>query len=255
MNLRKITLRYMGWCPGVKSAAMFIPDKEFSSRTLFLTTVSIASIIVAAITIQNVTEPKEAKTLMVTIYDVYDPSDRATYPDGMFDETFNYSKLIDRHIEFNIPLEAKFVTSKEPEIQIFEFESLDDVWLFLKNQSTPKIVMGFSSWLTNGTFEEVFKRFHGYHPSERGEWPGPPEDVSLWFGRWNIGQCFFEVIRVPSPASDIEKYVNGIEGIYVEKRFAPSEGSSSAVWILYIKLNDAPPFSAVFRRTPYYSPR
>ena len=33
MNLRKITLKYMGWCPGVKSAAMFIPDKEISSRT------------------------------------------------------------------------------------------------------------------------------------------------------------------------------------------------------------------------------
>ena len=26
MNLRRITLRYMGWCPGIKSAARFIPD-------------------------------------------------------------------------------------------------------------------------------------------------------------------------------------------------------------------------------------
>ena len=28
MNLRKITLRYMGWYPGVKSAARFIPDRD-----------------------------------------------------------------------------------------------------------------------------------------------------------------------------------------------------------------------------------
>jgi hypothetical protein len=28
MNLRKITLRYLGWCPGVKSAARFIPDRD-----------------------------------------------------------------------------------------------------------------------------------------------------------------------------------------------------------------------------------
>ena len=28
MNLRKITLRYMGWCPGVDSAARFVPDRE-----------------------------------------------------------------------------------------------------------------------------------------------------------------------------------------------------------------------------------
>lgn len=28
MNLRNLTLKYMGWCPGVRSAARFIPDKE-----------------------------------------------------------------------------------------------------------------------------------------------------------------------------------------------------------------------------------
>jgi hypothetical protein len=26
MNLRALTLKYMGWCPGVNSAAKFIPD-------------------------------------------------------------------------------------------------------------------------------------------------------------------------------------------------------------------------------------
>ena len=28
MNLRKLNLKYMGWCPGVKSAARFIPDSD-----------------------------------------------------------------------------------------------------------------------------------------------------------------------------------------------------------------------------------
>jgi len=258
MNIRALTLRYLGWCLGVKSAAMFIPNKEISGRSLILITVSITSLLVTAIAIQTITKPKEATLLIVTIYDVVSVSPvskRVTYPDETFDETFNYSKLKDKHIEFNIPFEAKFATSNEIETQIFEFESLDDVWLFLENHSTPRIVIGFADWLTNGTFEEVFKRFHGYDPSERGEWPGPPEDISLWFGRMKTGQCYFEVIRAPSPASDIEKYVNGIEGIYVEKRFASDESRSSAVWILYIKLNDAPPFSAVFCKYPYYSPR
>lgn len=36
MNPRKITLEYMGWCPGVESAARFIPDKEFSERVILL---------------------------------------------------------------------------------------------------------------------------------------------------------------------------------------------------------------------------
>lgn len=31
MNLRKITLRYMGWCPGVKAASRFLPDGEIPS--------------------------------------------------------------------------------------------------------------------------------------------------------------------------------------------------------------------------------
>jgi hypothetical protein len=28
MSLRKVTLRYLGWCPGIEAAARFIPDKE-----------------------------------------------------------------------------------------------------------------------------------------------------------------------------------------------------------------------------------
>jgi len=28
MNLRRITLRYLGWCPGMEAAARFIPENE-----------------------------------------------------------------------------------------------------------------------------------------------------------------------------------------------------------------------------------
>ena len=28
MNLRKLTLKYMGWCPGIDNAAKFIPDRD-----------------------------------------------------------------------------------------------------------------------------------------------------------------------------------------------------------------------------------
>jgi len=38
MNLRKITLKYMGWYPGMRAAARFIPDREIPNkmRTVFL---------------------------------------------------------------------------------------------------------------------------------------------------------------------------------------------------------------------------
>ena len=35
MNLHSLTLRYLGWCPGVDSIAMWIPDKEYSDRRVF----------------------------------------------------------------------------------------------------------------------------------------------------------------------------------------------------------------------------
>ena len=41
MNLRKLTLRYMGWCPGVHSAAMWIPDKEYSNRRVFASSMTV----------------------------------------------------------------------------------------------------------------------------------------------------------------------------------------------------------------------
>lgn len=37
MNLRKMTLKYMGWCPGVKSAGRFIPEKDFNVPAFALT--------------------------------------------------------------------------------------------------------------------------------------------------------------------------------------------------------------------------
>ncbi len=251
MNLRKITLRYMGWCPGMKSAAMFFPDREFSGRTLFITTAPIALIIVVAIA-QNIFEPKEEKPLMVTIYDVYDPSDRATYLDDMFDETFNYSKLKDKHIEFNTPFKAEFIYSSKIKYETFDFDSLEDVWLFLEELETPKIVIGFAKWLSNGTFEEALERFHGYGSSKEGESIHSLRYVNVYFGMWRDNSCFFEVIREPS-VTEISSYVNGFDGIYVEKRYVSGEVHGLAVWILYVRLNNTPPFSAVFLRLPFYS--
>ena len=32
MNLRALTLKYMGWCPGIEVAARFIPDREIPNK-------------------------------------------------------------------------------------------------------------------------------------------------------------------------------------------------------------------------------
>ena len=45
MNLRNVTLQYLGWCPGVKSLAMRIPDKEYSDRRVFAYSMTIFIVI------------------------------------------------------------------------------------------------------------------------------------------------------------------------------------------------------------------
>ena len=32
MNIRAMTVKYLGWCPGVKAASQFLPDKEIPSK-------------------------------------------------------------------------------------------------------------------------------------------------------------------------------------------------------------------------------
>jgi hypothetical protein len=48
MNLRTLTLRHLGWCPGVNSIAMRIPDKEYSDRRVFAWSLSIFIVILGS---------------------------------------------------------------------------------------------------------------------------------------------------------------------------------------------------------------
>ena len=46
MNPRTLFTKYLGWCPGVESAAKWVPDRDLSNRNLFLfTVITIGSII------------------------------------------------------------------------------------------------------------------------------------------------------------------------------------------------------------------
>ncbi len=48
MNLRKITLRYMGWCPGVEAASKFIPDRDIPPSRVALLVVLAAFVSVSS---------------------------------------------------------------------------------------------------------------------------------------------------------------------------------------------------------------
>jgi len=42
MNLRKITLEYMSWCPGIKSAAQLKPNKEIPITHVYVLIIIVA---------------------------------------------------------------------------------------------------------------------------------------------------------------------------------------------------------------------
>jgi hypothetical protein len=47
MNPRTLTLRYLGWCPGVHYVAAWVPDKEYSDKHVFRTSMLAFAIILS----------------------------------------------------------------------------------------------------------------------------------------------------------------------------------------------------------------
>ena len=243
MNLKKVTLRYMGWCPGVESAARFLPDRDMSRGSLILTGITSASIlIVAGLIVLSFYKPPEWRSLTVTI-------DGVTYLDEEFNESFDYSSLKGKYVHFTILRNiSEFSTSGKFETQIYDFEELGEAWLFLEELDTPRIVIGFARWLSNTTFREAYKEFYGRDPMEIEDYPSTPE-ISLLFGNREAQQCHFGVDRGPSTGG-LETNVNGTDGICIFKR-EMGIGRSIVYWLLYIRLNDTPPYPVVFCRYPY----
>ena len=69
MNLRKITVKYMGWCPGVKAAARFVPDRDvppirITVFVVLIGSVALSSYLIAqrALTIYGI-PPSESVTI------------------------------------------------------------------------------------------------------------------------------------------------------------------------------------------------
>ena len=148
-----------------------------------------------------------------------------------------------------MPNSSEFSASGKSEIQIYDFEELEEAWLLLEELDTPSVVIGFARWLSSGTFREAYQEFYGRDPAEIENLSSTPE-VSLTLGSRETQRCRFEVYRYPSSTGGVDIYVNGTDGIYIIKKEL-GIGRHIGVWLLYIRLNDTPPYPAVFSRYPY----
>jgi len=176
--------------------------------------------------------------------------DGVIYTDEEFDEDFNYSGLRGSYIDFTILRNSsEFSASGKYETQIYDFEELEEAWLLLEELDTPSVVIGFAKWLSNRTFREAYQEFYGRDPAKIEDLSSTPE-VSLNLGSRETQRCRFQVTRRPSSLGGPEIYVNGTDGIFIIKQEL-GIGRHIGVWLLYIRLNDTPPYPAVFSRYPY----
>lgn len=231
MNLRTVTLKYLSWCPGMANAAELLPDRDVPDRYFvmlgFLIIVSVGSVLTWL--------PKSpAQPLIVTI-------DGVVYPDDAFDETFNYSFLRGKTISFHEKINrTEFAKGTEHLKEEFVYSSMDEIRLKLESLKVPKIVIGFTMWASNGTYEEVALNWYGEtYYFELAE--NLRNEFRKSFGAKEANTAYYEIKRGSPdfPAS----------GVHISKRYKTPSGSSG-IWSLRVKLPIQPPYPAIFSRSP-----
>ena len=175
------------------------------------------------------------------------------YPHDIFDETFNYSFLIGKEVSFCEPLNRSEFAAEYVYTHHYEFSSLDEAWLLLEELGTPKVVIGFARWLSNGTYVEAVKRCYGYDPGKPWD-PDCPSEIYKIFGdpRGDYPHAYYTVCREgPSFNGGIDVWV---DRLHIGKRARMAQGENP-IWSLRMKLYISPPYPANFDRFPIYARR
>ena len=218
MNLRKVTLSYLGWCPGVSAAAKFVPDREIPD-ILVLGAALTVMVSVGAIQLYYPKEP-------VTIDVVY--IDGEEYPMSLFDVNYDYSRLTDRTIDIDEPLDWSEFREGDNLGQRIELGSLRELEALLEERNAPQIITMYTLWVANATWEEAVDRC--YNGSRD---PDQVNGFGEQFGRTRGGYWWYIVERSHPDNGNL---------ILVRKMYLKAPGVHSAVWAIRIKIFDSPPY-------------
>jgi len=170
--------------------------------------------------------------------------DGKEFNDEEFDERFNYQSLVNKTVYFDEPLNySEFIYSRE--MKYLNFSSLDEVWSLLEELRTPRVVIGFARWLSNGTYEESVRRYLGRDNGRPGE-PDYIEEIGMTFGasKWkriDYNKVFYDVYRNPIYLRVVKGYI--------------TYGSGGDIWALNINIYVFPPYTAEFYRDPLHARR
>jgi len=218
MNFRGVTLRYLGWCPGVKAAASFIPDREVPDIYV-LSTALMLIVSVGAIQLYSPRTPVSVDTVYI---------DGDEYPMRLFNASYDYSTLTDRTVDINEPLEWSEFKEGDNLAQQVELESLRALETLLEERNAPQIITMYALWVSNATWDEAIMRY--YNGSE------DPDQVNMFskqFGRPRGDNVWYIVERYHPENGNY---------LIVQKMYLKAPGVHNALWSIKIKIFDSPPY-------------
>jgi len=244
MNPRRITLKYMGWCPGFKQISEHMPNKEvYLSYRLLAASTAVGLCVIALVT--SLFAP-----LPITVngqLQVYIGEKRIAYDDGDFDQNFNYT-LFQYNSGGNYS--PYFMQEKDDSdfsdgvvsITDYEFRTLDEVYAFTSQLNAPNCVDQYLIWLMAQNYTETVNKTwttterqgryqkNGYFETLLGDWKAYDRNYGI---RYHVQRrCFdggFMGDDTSLPGTEYEGDMNIIDGIRVEKY-----DSHDLIWKLFI---------------------
>jgi len=235
LNLRNLTLRYMGWCPGVDRAARFLPDYEIPLKPSILL---VSFVIIIAVSLAGQPSfyaqypPYEEGPLKVYVGPA---TDRRVIYDRDFNDTFDYFQLY--RYDWTGPAyfvekpdESEYVETRQAEL--IYFYSLEELIEYIRNDlRAPNVVSGLARSLLEHTWEQ-FAVETGYPSTEKGASRialGMVYPTQSW--SWGIN---YQVLRrkdVDYPGRFEEMYVQ--DGLFISKNLG-----EKIIWEIRIDANE-----------------
>ena len=252
MNPRKITLRYMGWCPGIKAAARFVPNKEINipfSMRLF--TITIAIFFCFTLIAHVFYPPIPEGPLRITINHY---TGKQVIFDHEFNESYDYGLLWGRKWElrtiviFREKLDpSEFASGVEAEVEKPTFETLEEVYQYVREEvGAPNVVACLARYLLNQTFEETYFKI----------WSKPVDVDRNYFGH-TIGDM--DLLLYPKGLiydiwvvrnCEMEYGDTIVEGLWIRKSHRQSHGEHNYEWIWELHIDASKIFYEA--KTPRY---
>lgn len=239
MNLRRITLKYMGWCPGVKAAARFVHYKQIkkpiSMRFLTATIVIFTCYTLLAYAFYP---PIPEGPLKVTIYP---RAGKQVILDHEFNESYDYGLLFGREwkrrtiVVFREKLNlSEFASGAEAEVEDLTLETLEEVCQYVREEvGAPNVVVGLTGYLLNQSFEETYFKIWGkpLDQPERGSFGHLIGDVDLL---WHPRGVIFDVVVARNYQMERVDGDSIWEGLWIRKSKRCGAGRYELIWELQI---------------------